>query len=284
MEKKLSRKKYVTTDMRILTVVGISNSGKTTVVEGLIKELSNRGYSVGTVKSISCGSRCHLFQNGICHCSRGASGDHKFTIDSDVTNSRRHKLAGSQQVTTWAENETAVLFSKELTYRELVSLYDFDYLILEGDYYSSVPRIVTAKAKEDAVARIDDLTFVVSGQIANNQNSINGLPIINALEDMKTLADMVENSVFPQIPFADDLGCDLCGMSCRELSSKILKGEATIEQCLRKRPSINLTLDGKTISLDIEESQQLEKAVQRALRSAGIAPANSKIEISAENA
>ncbi len=279
----MARNKYTTSDMRILTVVGISRSGKTTVVEGLIKELSSRGYSVGTVKSISCGSRCKLFQNGICHCSRGASGDHKFTIDTKGTNSHRHRLAGSQQVTTWAENETAVMFSKELTYRELVSLYDYDYLILEGDYYSSVPRIVTAKEESDALSRINDLTFVVSGQIANTQSSIDNLPIVNAIENIKVLADMVEKYVFPQLPFADDLGCDLCGMSCRELSSKILKGEASIDQCLRKKPTLNLTLDGKLIDLDIAEAQLLEKAVQKALRSAGIAPANSKIQISAEN-
>lgn len=269
--------------MCILTVVGISRSGKTTVVEGLIKELSQRGYTVATVKSISCGSRCHLFQNGVCHCARGAGADHKFTIDSKGTNSSRHRNAGSLQVTTWAENETAIMIPRELTFKELISFYDFDYLILEGDYYSSVPRIVTAKEETDALARIDDMTFMVSGQIANKQKSINGLPVVNAIEDIKTLADMVEKYVFPQLPFADDLGCDLCGMNCRELSSKILKGQADISQCLRKRPALSLTLDGNKIELDMENSQLLEKAVQKALRSAGIAPANSCINITAQN-
>ena len=277
----MGKKKFIDSDMRVLTVVGISRSGKTTVVEGLIKELTKRGYSVGTVKSISCGTRCHLFQNGVCHCGHG--GDHRFTLDKPGTNSYRHKQAGSMQVTTWAENETAVMFPGELSYRDLVSLYDYDYLILEGDYFSSVPRIVTAKQEKDAIDRITDLTFMVSGQIANDHDSLGELPVVNALEDIEHLTDMVESMVFPQLPFADDLGCDLCGMNCRELSAKILKGEATYEQCKRKHPTISITVDGKEVTLDIAESQMLERSIQKALRSAGIAPANSHIEISAEN-
>lgn len=275
----MSRKRNNADGMRILTVVGISSSGKTTVVEGLITELSARGYTVGTVKSISCGSRCHLMQNGICHCS--GSGNHSgFTIDTaGGKNSVRHRAAGSLQVTTWAENETAVLYPRELSYRELVELYDFDFLILEGDYYSPVPRIVTAKTESDAEERVNDLTFAVSGCLSNRLQSLSGLPVINPLGNIDALADLVESKVFPQLPMADDLGCGLCGMSCRELGAKILRGEATTHDCLRKSPMVSFCSEGKDIELTPENSRKLTAAVQQALRSVGIPPADITIRI-----
>lgn len=279
----MSSYKNKTDGMRVLTVVGISNSGKTTVVEGLITELSARGYTVGTVKSISCGSRCHLLQNGICHCG-GGGNHHAFTIDTaGGKNSLRHRAAGSLQVTTWAENETAVLYPRELSYRELVSLYDFDFLILEGDYYSPTPRIVTAKTAGDAVERVNDLTIGVSGRIANELDTLDDLPVINPLTNIDALADLVEAKVFPQLPFADDLGCDLCGFSCRELSVRILRGEATPDHCLRQTPALALWSNGSAVELDEQNRRKLTTALQQALRSAGIAPANLHIQIETES-
>ena len=38
--------------MKVLTVTRLSGSGKTTVIENLIKELKRRGYSIGSVKEI----------------------------------------------------------------------------------------------------------------------------------------------------------------------------------------------------------------------------------------
>lgn len=279
----MSTNRNKTHGMRVLTVVGISNSGKTTVVEGLITELSARGYTVGTVKSISCGSRCHLLQNGICHCG-GGGNHHSFTIDTaGGKNSLRHRAAGSLQVTTWAENETAVLYPRELTYRELVALYDFDYLILEGDYYSPAPRIVTAKTEQDAVERVNDLTIGVSGRISNQLDTLDGLPVINPLSGIDALADLVETKVFPLLPFADDLGCNLCGFSCRELSARILRGESTPAHCLRQTPDLALSANGGAVVLDEKNSRKLTSAVQQALRSAGIAPANVRIQIETES-
>ena len=36
--------------MKIITVVGTKNTGKTTLVTMIVKELSKRGYKVGTIK------------------------------------------------------------------------------------------------------------------------------------------------------------------------------------------------------------------------------------------
>lgn len=40
--------------MNIISVVGYSNSGKTTLIEFLIHALKSRGHRVGTIKKIHC--------------------------------------------------------------------------------------------------------------------------------------------------------------------------------------------------------------------------------------
>ena len=64
--------------MKILCVVGIRASGKTTIVEELTKELRRRGKRVGTVKTVFCPS---------------------FSIDNPTSNTARHARAGAEIVT-----------------------------------------------------------------------------------------------------------------------------------------------------------------------------------------
>ncbi|WP_312644686.1 molybdopterin-guanine dinucleotide biosynthesis protein MobB [Hydrogenoanaerobacterium sp.] len=263
--------------MKIFTVVGISNSGKTTVVEGLIKELKARGYSVGSVKAISCGTRCHLLVNGKCKCSAGR--DHRFTIDTNVKNSARHRLAGSSQVTTWAENETAVMYQRELEFKELVDLYDYDYLIFEGDYYNHAPRIVTAPTEKSARERITDMTFAVCGRLCEQMTELDGLPVINPLSDIATLADLVEKKVFPMLPEVDNLNCGLCGSSCKELSVKILRGEASVSDCMLIKQAAVLSYNNNRVELSAAQQKKLLTAINRALEENGLLPSNVPIEI-----
>ncbi len=60
----------------IISVVGKSESGKTTLIEKLIPELKNRGYRIGTIKH----------------------AHHNFDMDKEGKDSWRHKAAGSETV------------------------------------------------------------------------------------------------------------------------------------------------------------------------------------------
>lgn len=276
----MGRNIYKETGMRILTVVGISSSGKTTVVENLILELKSRGYSVGTVKSISCGTRCKLMMSGVCKCS-GGGNHHGFTIDTSGKNSSRHRKAGSMQVTTWAEKETAVMYQRELSYEELVALYDYDYLILEGDYFNFAPRIVTGKTEDDAAERITPMTIAVSGCVANEINTLSGLPAINVLEDAATLADLVIEKTFPKLPNVEKSQCGKCGFSCKELSERIIKGESKFTDCIYTSDNtVCISLDGEEIELTLEEQERLLKTVSLILRDKNVSPAIKNISLS----
>lgn len=160
--------------MKVFTVVGITLSGKTTTIENIIKELRKRGYSVGSVKEI------HY---------------EKFQIDTEGTNTYRHKEAGSQLVTARGFHETDILFQEKLNIHDILKFYNYDYVVLEGVSDGSFPKIIAASSEEEVLERLDENTFAISGRIANKIKDFKGLPVINAIEDVEKLVDLIEEKV-----------------------------------------------------------------------------------------
>lgn len=214
--------------MKVFTVVGITQSGKTTIIENIIKELRRRGYSVGSVKEI------HFEQ---------------FAIDTEGTNTYRHKEAGSQLVTARGYYETDILFQEKLSVDEILSFYDHDFVVLEGVYDYNVPKIVAAHSEEDLIERLDDLVFAISGRISNTIDEFNGLPVINPIEETERLVDLIEEKVYDRLPDFPEECCTECGYGCRQLGVKILKGEAERRDCVLNDSKIKLQIDGKDIEM-----------------------------------
>ena len=95
--------------MKLITIVGVSGSGKTTVAEALIRAFTAAGLSVASAKSIACG------RPGIHRRQAPGLSPHQltpFTIDTPDSNSYRHRQAGSSLVLTRAATETALLFPR----------------------------------------------------------------------------------------------------------------------------------------------------------------------------
>ncbi len=72
---------------RVIGVAGFKNSGKTTLVEGLVRELSARGWCVSTVKH----------------------AHHSFDIDHEGRDSFRHRKAGAREVAVVARERWAII-------------------------------------------------------------------------------------------------------------------------------------------------------------------------------
>jgi len=108
----------------VISVVGKSNSGKTTFVEKLLPKLINRGYTVGTVKH-------HSHQD--------------FEFDIKGKDSWRHKQAGAYQVIVSSPNKLALIRNSEsdLSVEEIRSKYfhNLDLIITEGYKRESFPKI-----------------------------------------------------------------------------------------------------------------------------------------------
>lgn len=160
--------------MKVFTLYGISKSGKTTTAEHVIKELRNRGYSVGSVKNIHAD---------------------KFAIDKEGSNTHRHKQAGSQLVTARGRKETDILFQETLPMDVVLSFYHHDFVVLEGNSSIKVPNIITAHNLEEIDERMNDLAIAVAGKISNTMIEYRGIPVINGITDVIRLVDLIEEKV-----------------------------------------------------------------------------------------
>lgn len=157
--------------MRVISVIGITGSGKTTTIEKIIKELKTRNYTVGTVKEIH-------FED--------------FHIDAEGSNTDRHKKAGSELVTARGHYETDILFQQKLSIEKILTFYDHDFVILEGVMDSFVPKIITAYDAEGIEEKMDKTIFAVSGRIAGEISEYKGFPAINSLSHIQELVDLIE--------------------------------------------------------------------------------------------
>ena len=78
---------------KIVAVIGGKHSGITTVIEHLIIELKQRGYSVGTIKEMV----------------------RIPTLDTPATETDRYTLAGAEVVVAVPRDETVVFIKKQLS-------------------------------------------------------------------------------------------------------------------------------------------------------------------------
>ena len=111
----------------IISIVGRSDSGKTTLLERLIPELNRRGYRVGTVKH----------------------NVHGFDMDRPGKDTHRLKLAGARAVAISSPQKIAFVrdVDRELEIKDLVLHYldDVDLVLTEGYKSGTCPKIEICK-------------------------------------------------------------------------------------------------------------------------------------------
>ena len=110
---------------KVIGVSGFKNAGKTTLVAGLVRELSRRGYVVSTVKHA--------------HCS--------FDIDHEGRDSFRHRQAGAREVAVVARERWAIIHEAApgepaaCLEEMLVRMSPCDLVIVEGYKGGAHPKI-----------------------------------------------------------------------------------------------------------------------------------------------
>ena len=227
--------------MKVFCVTGVSGSGKTATIESVIRELKARKYSVGSVKEIHHGD---------------------FRLDSDGTNTDRHRKAGSETVTARGLYETDIMFPSRLPVGKILSFYHCDYVVLEGVEDVNAPKIITALSEGEIDERIDYRTFAISGVIAKRIAEYRGFPVISGVTDAGRLTDLIEEKVPELLPNLSSGCCGVCGLNCHALLGKILSGERKIEDCIAMRASVQLHINGHSV--------KMAPFVQRILRNAAL--------------
>lgn len=212
--------------MKVMSVRGLTHSGKTTVIETIIRGLRRRGYSVGSVKEIHYEA---------------------FVMDQPGTNTDRHKEAGAQLVTALGMYETDILYQEKLPIRKLLAHYDYDYVILEGVDDPTIPKIVTGHDCEGLDERLDDTVFAFSGVIADKCKEYRGKEVVHCLKEADRLVDLVQYYAFELLPGFTEKCCGLCGTDCAGFCRQIITGEVKRSDCPLKDDGVTLKINGQAI-------------------------------------
>jgi molybdopterin-guanine dinucleotide biosynthesis protein B len=177
----------------ILGVYGHKDSGKTTLVESLVKLLTEKGYSVGTVK------HTHLKDVG---------------LDVEGSDTWKHAKAGAGVVALSSSEETMFLVKREMGLGDIATLArnisPFDLLLVEGFKGEDIPKIAVGDIEEESNTIL---------RFSDNPDEIVEL-VSEKMEGERLLA---------RLPGLD---CGKCGFDCSGLASEILDHQKAFDDCV----------------------------------------------------
>ncbi|MCX6009723.1 MAG: molybdopterin-guanine dinucleotide biosynthesis protein B [Chloroflexi bacterium] len=155
----------------IVSIVGESKSGKTTLIEALISELKSRGHRIATIKH----------------------SVHRLNFDKPDKDSWRHIQAGSNATAIVSPDQIVLIkpATQEPDLNEIARLFgeDYDIILAEGFKQSSVPKIeVHRKAVGPPLSHINNLIAIATDEPLGTKTRQ------FSLYDIKGLADLLENS------------------------------------------------------------------------------------------
>lgn len=169
--------------MKVFGITGWKNSGKTTLVTGIVRTLSQRGFSVATIKH----------------------AHHAFDIDHPGKDSYLHRTAGAQQVLVTSKHRWALMHEltapdnneknnlPEPTLEELLSkLSPVDIVIVEGFKHSNHPKLAVIRPEHNPEPLSDEapLVAIASDQIVDPKNYGCDGPLF-LLDDTEKIVDFI---------------------------------------------------------------------------------------------
>jgi len=160
----------------VFGVTGWKNSGKTTLVERLVRNLTERGYRIATIKH----------------------AHHAFDIDREGTDSFRHRQAGAHEVALVSGFRWALMHEVgnegEPTLEAMTAhMSPADLIVIEG--YKSEPHAKIevrreAARKNQALAARDDSIVAIA---ADHEVTDTDLPVFD-IDDIDAITDFILNA------------------------------------------------------------------------------------------
>jgi molybdopterin-guanine dinucleotide biosynthesis protein B len=156
--------------MRVFAVAGYSSTGKTTLVEALIRELTRRGYEVSTIKSTN-----------------------EDVKDIKGTDTARHRMAGAKTTVLVGPESIMIQSERPSSLKEVLSSIQGDLLLIEGMKEKTIPKIwcigrdELPKALPDGVVAVytwDESPIDIEGQMVSRYT----------IEQIAELADLIETA------------------------------------------------------------------------------------------
>jgi len=177
--------------MKIASIVGKKNTGKTSLTVKIIEELTRRGYNVASIKH----------------------SHHSIEMDKENTDTWKHKQAGAN-LAVGVGSTTFFNARKEHDLNRILYLLkhfdDFDFVIIEGYKSYNYPKIITSPNVRDpyTIKEVDSFTIDEKG--------------------VSELADLIEQRGHDIV---DTLFANNCGYNDGEtIASQIRNGNLTVDE------------------------------------------------------
>lgn len=160
------------TAQKILGIVGWKNSGKTTLVEALVREMTARGLRISTVKH----------------------AHHAFDIDVPGKDSHRHREAGAHEVIVASGERWALMHelrgAPEPPLEELIAkLAPCDLVLVEGFKRGTHPKIEVARFTRDEGLIADQDATVLA--VATDNAALAGRHLALPLNDTTAICEFI---------------------------------------------------------------------------------------------
>lgn len=177
--------------MKIVSIVGRKNTGKTSLTVKVIEELTKRGYNVASIKH----------------------SHHTMEMDRENTDTWKHKNAGSK-VVVGIGSTTFFNIRKEMDLNRLLFLIkymdDIDFVVIEGFKQYNYPKIITSPNVRDeyTIKEVDSFALTQEG--------------------IEELTDLIEERGHDIV---DTLFANNCGFNNGEaIASEIRNGNLSIDE------------------------------------------------------
>ena len=160
----------------VIGIAGWKNSGKTTLVERLVTELTGRGFRVSTLKH----------------------AHHDADVDHEGTDSFRHRKAGASEVLLATSNRWAMMHelrdSQAPSQEELLEKFSpCDLILIEGFKNGPHPKIeVRRKDAKDQTSLPGSANIIA---IASDEDVLEASIPAFHLDDIKGLADFIISTI-----------------------------------------------------------------------------------------
>ncbi len=211
---------------KAISIVGYKDAGKTRVVEGIVRELVERGYKVGTLKH---------------------SAEDDF-LDKSGTDTWRHAEAGAQSTAILSASRTAIFYKRAFTIQKAIdALGELDFVIIEGfKSLNLTPKIIVPRTISEIAGLQDGLEIAIV-DTNDKVKDYNDIPVYR-LSNINLITDLVEKRAYPLLA---GLNCKTCGYpTCRDLGLAILKREASYGKCIKYPSKTSLVINGSIIPMN----------------------------------
>ncbi|MGD1996926.1 MAG: molybdopterin-guanine dinucleotide biosynthesis protein B [Anaerolineae bacterium] len=217
--------------LKVIGVIGYKDSGKTTLVHALARELVSRGHKVAVIKHMS----------------------HPVDL-ADKDTAMLGKAV--DQVGFISPQESGILWKRELDLEDILAHLEAQFVLVEGfKRKTTFPKIVCLRGEPDDQELFDGLVICAVGP--TDQVEDVEVPHLGWHEIGK-IADLAERRGF-MLPGLD---CGECGYErCSGLAHEIVAGSRSAEDCVPLKSTTEVRIDGRQIPLNSFVSTMVRSTV-----------------------